>query len=161
MHPFYPRGAGRISHRPCIVFALLLLWIVVGCASGIRPNPSGDLSQADPESLPIFGTIASQYNDPGVNRLYRGIMGVIREKTGAPFEPAPERGEELPEKIDIIPWSKDAAAFVVRFSRDRRSRKAQHRRRCSPPQQQRAQTRVIATALTCHTFLPSALNLDR
>ncbi len=35
------------------------------------------------EDLPIFGTIASQFNDPGMNHLYRAIMDTIVRKTGA------------------------------------------------------------------------------
>ena len=34
------------------------------------------------EDLPIFGTIASQFNDPGMNSLYRAVIDKIDEKTG-------------------------------------------------------------------------------
>jgi methylmalonyl-CoA mutase len=37
------------------------------------------------EALPIVGTIASQFNDPGMNALYRLVMDVLAKKTGAPF----------------------------------------------------------------------------
>ncbi|MGH8874150.1 MAG: cobalamin-dependent protein, partial [Acidimicrobiia bacterium] len=37
------------------------------------------------EELPVHLTIASQFNDPGTNRLYRAVMGAIGEKTGADF----------------------------------------------------------------------------
>ena len=37
------------------------------------------------EALPIVGTIASQFNDPGMNALYRLAMDVLAKKTGAPF----------------------------------------------------------------------------
>lgn len=33
------------------------------------------------EALPIYGTIAAQFNDPGMNRLYRAVMNKIAEKT--------------------------------------------------------------------------------
>ncbi|MCM4168699.1 Fused isobutyryl-CoA mutase [Arenibacter antarcticus] len=33
------------------------------------------------DELPIFGTIASQFNDPGMNRLYRAVMIALEEKT--------------------------------------------------------------------------------
>ncbi len=29
------------------------------------------LFEADDDAVPVFGTIASQFNDPGTNRLYR------------------------------------------------------------------------------------------
>src|SRR5690606_31305198 len=33
------------------------------------------------DSLPIFGTIASQFNDPGMNTLYKKVMDTLVEKT--------------------------------------------------------------------------------
>ncbi len=35
------------------------------------------------DHLPVFGTIASQFNDPGVNRLYRAVIDKVVSKTGA------------------------------------------------------------------------------
>ena len=35
----------------------------------------------DAEKLPVFGTIASQFNDPGMNNLYKKIMDTLVEKT--------------------------------------------------------------------------------
>jgi methylmalonyl-CoA mutase len=37
------------------------------------------------EDLPIVGSVASQFNDPGVNQLYQKVMAGLAEKTGAPF----------------------------------------------------------------------------
>jgi methylmalonyl-CoA mutase len=37
------------------------------------------------EALPIVGTVASQFNDPGMNLLYRTVMDALARKTGAPF----------------------------------------------------------------------------
>ena len=33
------------------------------------------------EEIPVFGTIASQFNDPGMNQLYKAVMNTIAEKT--------------------------------------------------------------------------------
>ncbi|WP_445381602.1 methylmalonyl-CoA mutase family protein [Robiginitalea sp. IMCC43444] len=33
--------------------------------------------EADPKDLPVYGTIASQFNDPGMNRLYAAIMQAL------------------------------------------------------------------------------------
>ena len=61
------------------------------------------LWDADPESLPVYGTIASQFNDPGMNRLYSAIMGEL-EKHGLSWAGNPETAEgEEPEKVFIIP----------------------------------------------------------
>ncbi len=55
------------------------------------------------DDMPIFGTIASQFNDPGTNRLFAGIMQRIVLKTGAPLQTADISGNQLSEKVYIIP----------------------------------------------------------
>ncbi len=44
-----------------------------------------NLFQAKNEDLPIFGSIASKFNDAGVNLLFSKLMSVISEKTGVDF----------------------------------------------------------------------------
>jgi methylmalonyl-CoA mutase len=39
----------------------------------------------DPESMPVYGTIASRFADEGVNALYHGLLRVLRERTGQPY----------------------------------------------------------------------------
>ena len=53
--------------------------------------------------MPIYGTIASQFNDPGVNQLFVALIDKIKEKTGVEFISKIEETDELPEKIYIIP----------------------------------------------------------
>lgn len=55
------------------------------------------------DEVPVFGTIASQFNDPGMNRLYRKVMNTVTEKTGAPLSSAFQVNDEPSEKIFIIP----------------------------------------------------------
>ncbi len=55
------------------------------------------------EELPIYGTIASQFSDPGTNRLYRKLMDALVEKTGAPLSSSFEITEALSKKRVIIP----------------------------------------------------------
>ncbi|WP_417611537.1 methylmalonyl-CoA mutase family protein [Owenweeksia hongkongensis] len=58
----------------------------------------------DPETMPVFGSIASQFNDPGTNQLYRSLMDKIVERTGAEqLKTSFQSGEEMSEKIFIIP----------------------------------------------------------
>lgn len=64
------------------------------------------LFDASDESVPVFGTIASQFNDPGTNNLYRAVVDVLVKKCTLPllqwkssFEPT----GEMSEKIYIIP----------------------------------------------------------
>ncbi len=40
------------------------------------------LFTAKDDELPIFGTMASQFNDPGMNELFTALVGVIQVKTG-------------------------------------------------------------------------------
>lgn len=61
------------------------------------------LWQAKPEELPVFGTIASQFNDPGMNRLYREVMNTVAEKTGANLQSSYDTNSDSSEKIYIIP----------------------------------------------------------
>jgi len=39
----------------------------------------------DFNDLPVFGTIASQFNDPGTNRLYKALMATVTAKTEVDF----------------------------------------------------------------------------
>ena len=59
------------------------------------------------EDIPVFGTIASQFNDPGMNRLYKALMDKLVEKTGNKnLTSSFSITEEMSEKIYIIPPAK-------------------------------------------------------
>ena len=59
------------------------------------------------EAIPVYGTIASQFNDPGMNKLYRAMMDKLVEKTGATdLKSTSEGTDEMSEKIYIIPPSR-------------------------------------------------------
>ena len=65
------------------------------------------LFTAKDEDIPVYGTMASQFNDPGMNTLFAELMKAIKMKTGVDFmegqrEKLKVKGEE-PEKIYIIP----------------------------------------------------------
>jgi methylmalonyl-CoA mutase len=62
-----------------------------------------NLWDVDTDKMPIFGTIASQFNDPGMNTLYKSIMDKIVEKTGADLQSTFEITREMSEKIFVIP----------------------------------------------------------
>ena len=62
-----------------------------------------NLWDADVETMPIFGTIASQFNDPGMNTLYKSIMDKIVEKTGADLKSTFQITREMSEKVFVIP----------------------------------------------------------
>ena len=62
-----------------------------------------NLWDENPDSMPVFGTIASQFNDPGMNTLYKAIMDKIVEKTNSNLQSTFEITREMSEKIFVIP----------------------------------------------------------
>lgn len=55
------------------------------------------------DEMPVYGTIASQFNDPGTNNMYRALMDLVSKKTGAPLHSEYKVTDEMSEKIYIIP----------------------------------------------------------
>jgi isobutyryl-CoA mutase len=55
------------------------------------------------EEMPVFGTIASQFNDPGTNRLYKKVIDTIVEKTAFELRSNFTITAEMSEKIFVIP----------------------------------------------------------
>ncbi len=58
------------------------------------------------DDLPVFGTIASQFNDPGMNSLYKSIMDKLVKQSGADLESSFEITKQMSEKIFVIPPSR-------------------------------------------------------
>ncbi len=58
---------------------------------------------ANVDEMPVFGTIASQFNDPGMNSLYKVIMDKVVERTGSELKSTFEITNEMSEKIFVIP----------------------------------------------------------
>lgn len=69
----------------------------------MRNHQLWDVDQSD---LPVFGTIASQFNDPGMNTLYKAIMDGIVKKTNANLKSTFTISQEMSEKIFVIPPSR-------------------------------------------------------
>mgnify|MGYP001327739931 FL=1 len=53
------------------------------------------------EEVPVYGTIASQFNDPGMNNLYLAVMNKVVEKTGADLKSHMKLTKEMSEKSDF------------------------------------------------------------
>lgn len=92
------------------------------------------LFDANPDDMPVYGTIASQFNDPGTNTMYKSLMDIVVKKTGAELNSSFEISDEMSEKIFIIPpartrylseisennrkydkWSKDQSAIAQKL----------------------------------------------
>jgi len=61
------------------------------------------LFEAEDDQLPVYGTIASQFNDPGMNELYQAIMTKVVTKTGASLESDYVVTEAMSKRAFIIP----------------------------------------------------------
>ena len=55
------------------------------------------------EALPVYGTVASHFNDAGVNRLYRALLEQLRRKTGAALETEREPIDDVRAEHVVIP----------------------------------------------------------
>jgi methylmalonyl-CoA mutase len=67
---------------------------------------NNNLWEVHQDDLPVFGTIASQFNDPGMNTLYKAVMDKLVEKADADLKSTFEISDEMSEKIFVIPPSR-------------------------------------------------------
>ncbi|MDF1676118.1 MAG: methylmalonyl-CoA mutase family protein [Vicingaceae bacterium] len=65
------------------------------------------LFEASDDDIPVYGTIASQFNDPGMNQLYKVVMDRLVEKTNTDLTSTFEITKEMSEKIFVIPPSRN------------------------------------------------------
>jgi methylmalonyl-CoA mutase len=64
------------------------------------------LFTAADDDLPVYGTMASQFNDPGMNTLFAAIMKTVKNKTGVDLLKNQDiriKSQDESEKIYIIP----------------------------------------------------------
>ncbi len=86
------------------------------------------------DKMPVYGTIASQFNDPGTNNLYKHIIDKLNDMSQKAFVSSMEVSADLSEKLFIIPpkrvrylseisdtnsqydqWSKDQSALAQKL----------------------------------------------
>ena len=82
-----------------------------------------NLWEEDPENLPVFGTIASQFNDPGMNHLYAKVMGVVSDRCGVELRATSELSTGQSEKVYIIPPAR--TRYLSEISESNRNYKEQ------------------------------------
>jgi methylmalonyl-CoA mutase len=61
------------------------------------------LFETDDNELPVYGTIASQFNDPGMNTLYREVMNKLAAKTNSQLLSSTSGKGGIAQKTHIIP----------------------------------------------------------
>ncbi|TGK36565.1 methylmalonyl-CoA mutase family protein [Leptospira andrefontaineae] len=64
---------------------------------------SRKLFDQGPEKMPVFGTIASQFNDPGTNNLYVALIDSLNKKFNLDWKSNFSSSSETSQKIHIIP----------------------------------------------------------
>jgi methylmalonyl-CoA mutase len=57
----------------------------------------------NPDEMPVYGTIASQFNNPGVDKFYLELIGIINKKTGLKLKSSARLEKTGSGKINIIP----------------------------------------------------------
>jgi methylmalonyl-CoA mutase len=88
-----------------------------------------NLFEVEDEKLPVYGTIASQFNDPGTNVLYRAVLESFNDKMALGWESRLEITERESLKKYIIPPDRiHYLGEIVRTVRDYR-KKAQDQAR--------------------------------
>ncbi|MBS4218879.1 methylmalonyl-CoA mutase family protein [Bacillus sp. FJAT-49711] len=88
---------------------------------------------SDPlETMPVFGTIASQFNDPGTNALFSALIDMINEKTGVEWTFTAPTTENAEKKDVIIPINRQyylrEIVEIVRNYHKQTKEQAQHAR---------------------------------
>jgi methylmalonyl-CoA mutase len=78
-----------------------------------------NLWEQNVDEMPVHGTIASQFNDPGMNTLYKVIVDKIKEITQADLNSSFEITKEMSEKIFVIP--PDRTRYLSEISENNRS----------------------------------------
>lgn len=64
---------------------------------------SRQLFDRSPDTMPVFGTIASQFNDPGTNTLYRAVVDALTTKRELDWTSRFHATDEMSEKVYVIP----------------------------------------------------------
>ena len=84
-----------------------------------------ELAKLTDAELPVFPTIASRFNDPGVNRLFAALCAALeaRQAGGGAWRPAEVGATELTQRTPLIPGARTRyLADIAHAGRARRAR---------------------------------------
>ena len=62
--------------------------------------------QVKDEDVPVYPTIASQFNDPGISWMFANLCRLLREKVGVDFDPDIDTSLREPRATVLIPGSR-------------------------------------------------------
>jgi methylmalonyl-CoA mutase len=94
------------------------------------------LFHAKDEDIPVYGTMASQFNDPGMNTLFTALMTAIKTKTGVDFAEKQNFASQTAgesEKIYIIP--PDRNRYLAEIAENSNAYKEWANKQCKIAQQ--------------------------
>lgn len=88
----------------------------------------------DPANMPVYGTIASQFNDPGTNRLFNVLIDVLNERFDLGWQSSLEGSDEVVKQNIIIPPEREQylqdIAKTVRDYHEYADKQAELARKC-------------------------------
>ncbi|MCB9675502.1 MAG: methylmalonyl-CoA mutase family protein [Alphaproteobacteria bacterium] len=73
----------------------------------------------DDDALPIHGTIASQFNDPGTNRLYLAVMNLVADRFDGHLRPTTDLPTADADKVYVIPPERSRYLAEIAETSDR------------------------------------------
>ncbi len=111
------------------------------------------------DELPIFGTIASQFNDPGMNNLYKNVMDTLVEKTGAALNSTFVVSGEMAEKIFVIPPAR--TRYLSEIAENNRAYDAKAKEQAQTVQKLYGIFLTLASVLELETGKAESLLLDK
>lgn len=71
---------------------------------------------ADPKDLPVFGTIASKFNDDGITALYHGIIELLNSRTDLKLTPTVAKPEEKSSSSKTIVIPSERIRYLAEIS---------------------------------------------
>ncbi|TCS95552.1 fused isobutyryl-CoA mutase/GTPase IcmF [Hazenella coriacea] len=81
------------------------------------------------ETIPVYGTMASRFNDPGTNILYRALIDRLNEKLNLNWQSSMDVTDQKMERIHIIPperthYLRDISNTVRRYHEETKQQAA-------------------------------------
>lgn len=105
------------------------------------------------ENMPVYGTMASQFNDPGVNALYSTVMKIVNQKTKSNLISKYNVSSSLSEKQFIIPQKR------VRYLSEITENNLGYDKWCS--EQSKIAQKLFGIFITMETICNGSINLTK
>lgn len=89
------------------------------------------LFDKDLDDMPVYGTIASQFNDPGTNALFAAVIETVNKKMGLDWKTGFTKNADVEKQNVIIPnnrryYLREIAETVRHYHKKPKSRSSLH-----------------------------------